>query len=177
MVVYRRSGSLNQISCEPAACRWNLRPSSFSRFTISRYVSQGADPSSRYDKRIIEPIKRLRQTSLGCMVSCRSRFEEFLSYVASNLQRLLNRPTLGDQALDIVTRGQREAFWKFFNVQRDNVFRVGSLGLGEPSQQAARHRVSKRGESLSPQSVSAAINVPRTRSAAARKTVGFSLFR
>jgi hypothetical protein len=31
--------------------------------------SQRADPSSRYDKRIIEPIERLRQTSLGCMVS------------------------------------------------------------------------------------------------------------
>ena len=48
--------------------------------------------------------------------------EEFLGDVAGDLERLLDRPPLGYKALDVVARGEVNAFGELLNVERDDVF-------------------------------------------------------
>ena len=65
-----------------------------------------------------------------------SRFQEFLGDVASYLQRLLNRPALCNQALDVIARRQVDALGKFFEVESNDVFHVLGLCFRNRSHQA-----------------------------------------
>jgi hypothetical protein len=60
----------------------------------------------------------------------------------------LNRPALGNQALDVIARRQVDALGKFFDVESNDVFYVRSLRFDNGSHQADFKRVDIRGISI-----------------------------
>src|SRR5258708_28816348 len=76
-------------------------------------------PLGPNDQWIVERVADAWQGRAGIV---RLRLDELLRNVASDLNRLLDRPPLGHESLDFIARREIDAFGQSFDVQLSHVF-------------------------------------------------------